>query len=71
MAYSLLIQLECKMDLSLYKKSKITVSICEFRNLRSVAYLITEAAKKERKMLVFIVTNKVETMHFSASRFSF
>ncbi len=29
----------------LYNQSKITVSICELRNLRSVAYLITNAAK--------------------------
>lgn len=33
----------------LYKKSKLTASICELRNLRSVAYLITEAAKKRKK----------------------
>ena len=34
---------------NLYKKSKLSVSICELRNLRSIAYLITKAAKDQPK----------------------
>ncbi len=30
----------------LYNQSKISVSICELRNLRSVAYLVTKSAQK-------------------------
>ena len=33
---------------NLYEKSKITVAICELRNLRSIAYLITKAAKEQK-----------------------
>jgi len=32
----------------LYKKSTISVAICELRNLRSIAYLITKAAKEQK-----------------------
>ncbi len=34
---------------NLYEKSKLTVSICELRNLRAIAYLTTRAAKEQRK----------------------
>lgn len=33
----------------LYNQSKITVNICELRNLRSVSYLITKAAKNRKE----------------------
>jgi L-aspartate oxidase len=33
----------------LYKKSKLTVSICELRNLRGIAYLITRAAIERKQ----------------------
>jgi len=44
----------------MYNKSKLSVSICELRNLRSVAYLVTEAAIKQKKNigLHFNVDNK-------------
>lgn len=34
---------------NLYEISKITVAICELRNLRSIAYLITKAAKERKE----------------------
>jgi len=33
----------------LYNQSKITVSICELRNLRSIAYLVTKAAQNRKE----------------------
>jgi len=33
----------------LYEKSKITVAICELRNLRSIAYLVTKSAKDRKE----------------------
>ncbi|HZJ37135.1 MAG TPA: hypothetical protein VFD29_10980, partial [Gillisia sp.] len=44
----------------LYKKSKLTVSICELRNLRGIAYLITRAAieRKQNIGLHFNSNNK-------------
>ena len=33
----------------LYNQSKITVNICELRNLRSVSYLITRAAQNRKE----------------------
>jgi L-aspartate oxidase len=44
----------------LYKKSKLTVSICELRNLRGIAYLITKAAieRKQNIGLHFNSNNK-------------
>ncbi|MCO6499056.1 MAG: L-aspartate oxidase [Vicingus serpentipes] len=33
----------------LYTQSKITVSICELRNLRSIAYLVTKAAQSRKE----------------------
>ena len=33
----------------IYNHSKLSVSICELRNLRSVAYLVTKAAKNRTK----------------------
>ncbi len=45
----------------LYEKSKITVSICELRNLRSIAYLVTKSAK-DRKENVGLHFN-LDNMH--------
>jgi L-aspartate oxidase len=44
----------------LYKKSKLTVAICELRNLRGIAYLITKAAieRKQNIGLHFNSNNK-------------
>ncbi len=44
---------------SLYKRSKISVAICELRNLRSISYLITKAAldRKENIGLHFNINN--------------
>ncbi len=44
----------------LYNRSKLTVAICELRNLRSISYLITKAAqsRKENIGLHFNIDNK-------------
>lgn len=44
----------------LYNRSKLTVAICELRNLRSISYLITRAAKarKDNIGLHFNIDNK-------------
>ncbi|MCB9364937.1 MAG: L-aspartate oxidase [Flavobacteriales bacterium] len=43
----------------LYNQSKITVNICELRNLRSVSYLITKAAQNRKENVgLHYVTNK-------------
>ena len=46
----------------LYNRSKLTVAICELRNLRSISYLITKAAqaRKDNIGLHFNIDNKKE-----------
>ena len=53
----------------LYKKSKLTVSICELRNLRGIAYLITRAAieRKQNIGLHFNSNNKHSKFKGSAN----
>lgn len=43
------LKLICEESEKLYEKSKITVTICELRNLRSIAYLVTRSAKERKE----------------------